>query len=142
MWPHGILTSVALVFSTPLLSSLPREIAASIESFADPSGLWTLESASDAGLVRLLDRLVAQVPPDEDREAQYSRGVRRATEAGDLAVLHWWLFSYSGHPKIPDYQFIFRRAASFGHLEILQWLKHQEALPVSMWLRVREPLAL
>lgn len=136
------LTSVAVVLWTPPLSSLPREMVAYIDAFADPSRLWTLESASDAGLVRLLDRLVARMLPGEDREAQYSRGVRRATETGDLAVLHWWLFSYLVYSKQPDYRFIFRRAASFGHLQILQWLKDQEALPLSMWLRVREPLAL
>lgn len=93
------LTSVTLVRRTPPLSPLPCEIAACIDAFADPSGLWTLKSASDAEMVRLLDRLLTRIPADEIREAQYIRGVRSVTEMDNLSVLRWWMFSYPVHKK-------------------------------------------
>lgn len=59
-----LLTSVAVVVRNSQLSKLPVDVTLQIEELVDESVAWTLEWASSAGFVHLLDRLAAQERPD------------------------------------------------------------------------------
>lgn len=113
-----------------LLKRLPLALPpARISAFLDHSGRWTLESASAAGLVRLLDRLASRewvgVCP-EFRRLRFQRAVCGAATKGDLRVLQWWTTSYLREP--PNYHTIFERAVWHGHLHVLRWMKQQGLL--------------
>lgn len=109
---------------------LPVAAATRISVFMDHSGRWTLESASAAGLVRLLDRLASREWADvypEFRRLRFHHAISEAATKGDLRVLQWWTTSYLREiAEPPNYHTIFERAVWLGHVHILRWMKQQD----------------
>lgn len=117
-------------------SRLPPETTLCIEAFLDHSRIWTLESASHAGFLHLLQRLApgeCRVPMAASvRTLRRRNGIRQAAVSGRLPVLQWWMSAYflpSQAQEEPSFQLIFECAVRFGHLHILQWLQAQNQLP-------------
>lgn len=124
--PERLLTSVRVVTS----HALPLELALLVDTFVDCSGLWSLESATDAGLVHLLRRLAPREWPGVGptfRKLRYDSAVRSAVENGHLSVLQWWLEHY-GDFQPPAFRLILTISIARGHVHILQWLKARDAL--------------
>lgn len=91
--PPVVLTSAQAVASRldAQLGSLPH-VVRTISAFLDNAQKWTLESATDAGSVTLLERLRVRewVGACKDfREARFLRAVRHAAVKGHLDVLNW-----------------------------------------------------
>lgn len=108
-----------------------RHVVSSISSFLDYSKSWTLESASDAGLEFLLDRLRARQwseVGDTFLEARFLRGIRHAAIKGDLQVLKWWWTKYlPTSRRWEDMKEIVVRIAAFhGHLSMIEWILKDE----------------
>lgn len=127
-----LLTSVELLTErSPLWGGVPDEVATRIHGLLDCSALWSLDSASDAGLVHLLRRLAPLEWPgvgSEFRRLRYHSAIRRATEKGHLPTLQWWLESYWQQPEEPNGKLMVDMAVAYGHLHILQWLETQGRL--------------
>lgn len=124
--PERLLASVRCVTS----HMLPLEVAPVVDAFVDCSGVWSLESATDAGLVHLLRRLAPREWPGVGptfRKLRYESAVRSAVEIGHLSVLQWWLESY-GDFQPPDYRLIVTISIARGHVHILEWLKDRDVL--------------
>lgn len=127
----SVLARVSVVTSRVHLQvgSLSHAVS-SISSFLDCSGKWTLETASDAGLVPLLDRLHARQwsgVSDDFRDAQFLRAIRLAATKGQLEVLAWWKTKY--HPNgwsEETQEAVVRIAAFHGHLPLLECLLKDE----------------
>lgn len=111
------------------LGSLPH-VVRTISAFLDNAQKWTLESATDAGSVTLLERLRVRewVGACKDfREARFLRAVRHAAVKGHLDVLNWWRTTYlptawSDETRIA----VIRIAAVHGHLNILEFFLQDE----------------
>lgn len=114
-----------------LLRKFPLDLPATrISAFLDHSGRWTLENASAAGLVRLLDRLASREwagAYPEFRQLRFRRAICDVATKGDLRVLEWWTTSYLREIP-PNYQTIFERAVWLGHVHVLRWMKQQDLL--------------
>lgn len=140
-------TSVNIVMTR--LPLCLAHVAVLIDGYLDDIGpQWTLESASHAGFVRLLGRLVAreraaqsssnhrQQQQISSSKEQFERAIRQAAVAGHVPVLAWWC-----HEFLPDQwnaqhnREIWEIAASRGHLHVVQWLHAQDRL----WPLVHEP---
>lgn len=127
-----LLTSVELLAERSALWSVPDEVTTRIHGLLDCSVLWTLDSASDAGLAHLLCRLAPLEWPgvgSEFRRLRYHSAIRRATEKGHLQTLQWWLESYWQQTEEPNGKLMVDMAVAYGHLHILQWLEAQGRLP-------------
>lgn len=108
---------------TPPIASLPH-VAQTVSAFVDYSHQWTLEKATKAGHLLLLDRLAAKQWSGVDydiREARFLYNVRAAVRRGIPSVLHWWRTKYlpDGPNVAAD---ILRLAACKGHMNVIQWL--------------------
>lgn len=95
---------------------------------------WTLESASRAGFVHLLDLLAAQEwsgVSSTFRRLRCRHAVGEAADKGQLDVLQWWLSSnYGGCQLRGAYDTIFELVIARGHYAMLDWLNHQDKIPV------------
>lgn len=115
---------IALQYGAPAIASL-SEIARQISSCLDTSHEWTLERASMAGHVALLDRLAAREWPGvctSFRTGRFLYAVHRATAHGKAEVLAWWMTKYGLEAKLDIMQHIIRIAAYQGHLNVLKWV--------------------
>lgn len=117
------MTHLVLGRAHPAVAALAH-VAQGISSFLDSSKKWTLESASKAGFVFLLDRLAASEWKDvcyEFRESRFLYNIEIAARAGYTDVLNWWRTKYL--PNGPDVSgAIIRIAAYKGHMHVLRWL--------------------
>lgn len=105
-----------------------------ISSFLDNSASWRLESASEAGLILLLDRLLTQEWHGlsmEFRQARCLHAIKCAATNDQGAVLKWWLENYL-LSEIPNgaSQAILRFAVFHGHLNMLtgEFFRAEESL--------------
>lgn len=123
-----LLTSVQVVLRAhPQLDALPH-VARAVDSFADPSPLWTLESATLKALVHLLDRLAPREHPalsTSFREERFIHNLEQATARGYLEIVQWWLKTYLPG-QIGSYWPIISPAIESGQLNVLQWALAQE----------------
>lgn len=128
-----LLATVALVLTRARVAAPPQEVALRLNGFIDRSADWTLETATSAGFVHLLDRLARREWPGvgvEFRKMRYQYGVLNATKKGDLRALQWWASSYLTDTPMPlNTPMVFARAAQNGHVHILDWLKVNGLLP-------------
>lgn len=119
------LASVAYVQrSISTIASLPHELLA---SYLDWSHLWTLESATKAGLIHVLNRLREREFPRLDpriRRARYVNGTRLAIEIKNacLYVFKWWLECYEPSLASLIEPRTIEDAVKCGHLDVLRWL--------------------
>lgn len=109
-------------YTNSKLAFLPH-LALSISSFLDNSHKWTLESASNAGYILLLDRLLASEWPGVTKRFRHTRcllGIQCAATMGQVDVLNWWCTKYLTD-KLPMEvkRDILRAAAFHGHLHVL-----------------------
>lgn len=94
--------------------------------FQDRATQWTLESASERGLVRLMDRLLK----DEWRGLngrfrllRLNYAIKSAIENGyAVSVIKWWLSFYMPGQTKFSVNVLCRLAIKHGNLQILQWL--------------------
>lgn len=80
-----------LAHAQPVVAAVAH-VTRSVSGFLDSSKKWTLESASKAGFVLLLDRLAASEWKGvcyEFREARFLYNSEIAAQAGDTDVLNW-----------------------------------------------------
>lgn len=129
--------SLVLASVAAACSRAPRQVSALdhvtelISDFlCDVPSRWTLESASDAGLVRLMDEIVKTEWPGVGsafRLARFQRAIQVYAESGSVDVLQWWVTKY-----LPDQDVwltIFRVAAYFGNLNVLKWIQAHDRIP-------------
>lgn len=97
--------------------------------FQEDESEWTLESASEFGLVRLLDRLLKHEYSGFSQQFREKR-LRAAVKRGyDIPVLQWWLKLYMpGQTKFSKIA-ICGIAIRNAQLHVLQWLLHEGQLP-------------
>lgn len=136
----SLFTSVALVLKHSSLAKLSLEVAAaSVNAFVDCSSLYqTLESASEAGCVRLLARLGPREwsgLSDRFRDQRRLNGIIIAARTGRLDVLQWWLFSYIPNAELDDTlaKLLFELSVKKGQLQTLQWLKAHGHFPLASY---------
>lgn len=127
-----VLTSVSAVCSqaTPQVSALDHVTELISDFLCDVQSRWTLESASDAGLVRLLDEIVKtewRGVGSAFRLARFQRAIQVSAERGNVDVLQWWVTKYL--PGQDVWPTIFRIAAYFGRLNVLKWVQEQHIMP-------------
>lgn len=119
-----VLASVAYVQRCiPTIGALPHEL---LTSFLDWSHLWTLESATKAGLVHALDYLRAREFPQLDtriRQARFANGTRLAIKSTRpcLHVFKWWFERYDPSLTHLVERTAIEDAVKYGHLRLLQW---------------------
>lgn len=109
----------------PQLCNLPHVVGC-ISACLDKSQGWTLETASDAGYLSLLDR----VRPKEwigaskgFRTARFLRAVCHAAANGRVSILNWWQTKYLPAEAPEKSKAVIVRIAAFhGHLNVLEWL--------------------
>lgn len=105
------------------LAFLPHLVLC-INSFLDNSRKWTLESASKAGHILLLDRLLASEwdgVSNTFRHTRFLLGIQSAAIAGQVNFLSWWSTRYlSDELPMELKRDILRVAAFHGHLHVLQ----------------------
>lgn len=126
------LTAVALVCKGNAAATALPHVASLIDAFAGIiSPKWTLETASDRGLLRLLDRLLAQEWAGVSkffRDNRFKHAVERAASSASLDVLNWWMTKY-----LPDHEDDWVVDAALRpdamRAEVLQWLFEQGKLP-------------
>lgn len=85
------LVHLVLARSRPTLPLL--QLAPTIYAFTDCMSEWTLETASGAGLVLLLDQLVVYEPNDLIKDFYTMRfpfNIEIAAREGHVGLLHWW----------------------------------------------------
>lgn len=135
-----LFTSVALVLKhSPLAKRSPEVAAASINAFLDCSLLYqTLESASEADCVRLLDRLGQREWPGLSkrfRDRRQLNGITMALKAGHFDVLQWWQFSYRPDTELDDVlvRLLFEHSVKKGQMPVLQWLKARGKFPLASY---------
>lgn len=121
----AVLTAVDVVTRAyPRFASLDHAVR-SVEEFAGDYTLkWSLESASKAGFIGLLRLLSEQEWPDLGNEFRKARGLYSAQSAikrGNLEVLCWWSDTYIADSLVIMMN-LFRVAAEFGHVHILEWI--------------------
>lgn len=123
-----VITSVRLVCSSHSAVCSLSHVAHAIDSYLS---LWTLEEASDAGHVKLLDHLAEQ---EYTGVSPYFRGKRLRNAVTSffrrkndrVAVLSWWMIVYDPiydvSKIIPN---VVRLAVRFNRLDVLVWLYDQ-----------------
>lgn len=128
------LTSVDAVVRRTRLAHLPDDIAGRVEELADCSVNWTLETASRAGFVHLLDLLAAQEWPGVRatfRRLRCRYAVGEAASDGKLDVLEWWLSSYYGGRELRGAcDTVFELAIARGHYHLLDWMNTHDKIPM------------
>lgn len=85
-------TNVAILLKYNRARAFSSKVVLHIDDFVDLMYLWTLETATSAGLVGLLDRLT-MCESDMDTQfklKRFSYGVRSAIKSGHEEVLEWW----------------------------------------------------
>lgn len=136
---------LVLQHSPPVVASL-MHVTQIINACLDHSHKWTLESASTASHVYLLDRLAAREWPEVTnvfREARFLYNIWAAARAGRVDVLSWWRTRYL--PKGPDVAATIARIAAYNnHLSVIRWLFKADRHAASLRrmhrpLRVAEP---
>lgn len=108
----------------PALASLDH-VVRTFDACAVSTNRWTLESASKAGCMHLLSRLLTNKWPElcrDFRESRFLYDVALAAQLGDTDLLHWrWTRHLLGYPE--DVAILIARTAVFnGHVHVLQWL--------------------
>lgn len=95
----------------------------------DNGAVWTLESASRHGLVRLLDRLLRFEWPGFTRECREKRlyqTIQDAIKHGyDEPVLEWWIKRYMPDQTVVSWAFVLELAVKHERIPVLELL-HQE----------------
>lgn len=119
----SIAGSLTLTRAHPTVASLGH-VVANVKSCLQRAQMWTLESATKADFVSMLDRLVVNEWPGvshDFREARFVHNVRIAAREGHAGSLNWWRTKYL--PNGPDVAAAILHIAAFrGHIDVLKWL--------------------
>lgn len=124
-----LLTAVRLVCTRlpPSLAAL-LYVPVKVDAFLLPS-LWSLESASKLGFVRLLDRLLKLEWPGFNSECRAIRLTQTVEDAMDyeynVHVLEWWLTRYMPDQTVFPLARVLKRAIQRSQFPVLEWL-HKE----------------
>lgn len=117
-----LLGSVALVLQRTAPDILPPDLALRIDAFIDPDSLWTLETAANAGHVKLLNRGTRMVWPrprvPQEALRLWSGDGRPARQPGCAQVVGLV-------PPPLDAATIYKLAGMYGHVHVFQWLRDE-----------------
>lgn len=109
----------------PQLCILPHVVRC-ISAYSDFSQSWTLETASDAGYLSLLDRVRPKEWTGVSKELRVTRFLRAISHAaanGRVDILNWWRTQYLPTEAPEETKAVIVRIAAFhGHLNVLEWL--------------------
>lgn len=142
----ALLTAVRLVTAShahkQMISSLPH-VTQSINLYLDATHKWTLESASRARHLNLLDRLLGIERPQVSaafRQARFRHATKSAAALGSIDVLQWWRsrylrIQYSNKHKL----LVLRIAMESGQIHVLQWLLNSIGLNLRALEQAHEP---
>lgn len=142
--------SLALLASVRLVAAHAHKhiasllhVTQSINLYLDATHRWTLESASKAQHLYLLDRLLSIERPHVSaafRQARFRHASKSAAALGHIDVLQWWQsrylrIQYSNMHKL----LILRIAIESGQTHVLQWLLNSIGLNLRALEQAHEP---
>lgn len=93
-----------------------------VHGFLFSDDVWTLESTSQHGLLRLLERLLNREWPGSNvlrRERRLSNAIAKGY---DVPALHWWLKRYMPSQTVVSMHLVSSLAIKNGRLPVVQWL--------------------
>lgn len=129
----SIAGSLTLMRAYPMVASIGH-VVANVRSCLQRAQTWTLESATKAGFVSMLDRLVENEWPGvshDFREARFLHNVRIAAREGRVGSLNWWRTKYL--PDGPDVAAAILHIAAFkDHMDVLKWLHEADGIVQSI----------